>query len=153
MNDPYSAQARTAMEAAPANQVEGYALIEMARRLTVAQENPDDREALLYAVRTNWRLWTILQAELVDPDCPVPVEIRENLLNLSNFVDKRSAELIGKPDPAALSALINVNRQIGAGLLGNAGEGAQDQPAAAPSPDPSAAPIAAPPTMPTDTEV
>lgn len=151
MNDPYSAQARTAMEAAPANQIEGYALIEMARRLTLAQENPDDKEAILFAVRTNWRLWTILQAELVDPNCGVPVEIRENLLSLSNFIDRRSAELIGNPKAEALGVLINVNRQIGAGLLGNAGEGAPDAPAGAPGPaDPPTTPT--PPAMPTDTE-
>jgi len=123
MSNPYAASQQTALNTGAPQNVEAYALIELARRMAVAQTEPSDREAVLHVVRTNWKLWTIIQASLVDPDCTVPTAIRENLLSLSNFVDRRSAELLSKPDAAALTTLININRQIGAGLLGNPGEG------------------------------
>jgi len=125
MTNPYAAQQKAALSTAPAQNSEGWALIEMARRLDEAKQGGQDNlPALLDAVRLNWRLWTIFQAELVEPECQVPREIRENLLNLSNFIDKRSVDMIAKPDLAKVDVLININRQIGAGLLGSAGEDA-----------------------------
>lgn len=124
MTNPYAAGQKTALNAGAPQNVEAYALIEVARRMAAAQSEPFDRDALLHVVRTNWKLWTIIQASLVDPECTVPLAVRENLLSLSNFVDKRSAELIGAPSQEGLTALININRQIGAGLLGNPGEDA-----------------------------
>ncbi len=123
MSNPYAASQQTALNTGAPQNVEAYALIELARRMAAAQGEPVDREAVLHVVRTNWKLWTIIQASLVDPDCTVPTAIRENLLSLSNFVDRRSAELLSNPDASALTTLININRQIGAGLLGNPGEG------------------------------
>jgi flagellar protein FlaF len=119
MSNPYATQQRAALENAPPQAAEGYALIELARRLDEAAKMPEDIATIRDVVRLNWRVWTIFQAELVDPECTTPTQIRENLLSLSNFIDKRSAELIGKPDAAKLPVLININRQIGAGLLGS----------------------------------
>lgn len=119
MNNPYATQQRAALENAPPQAAEGYALIELARRMDEAARMPEDLATIRDVVRLNWRVWTIFQAELVDPDCTTPTQIRENLLSLSNFIDKRSAELIGTPDAAKLPVLININRQIGAGLLGS----------------------------------
>jgi len=119
MSNPYASQQRAALENAPPQAAEGYALIELARRLDDAAKTPEDIETIREVVRLNWRVWTIFQAELVDPACQTPIAIRENLLSLSNFIDKRSAELIATPDAAKLIVLVNVNRQIGAGLLGS----------------------------------
>lgn len=119
MSNPYASQQRTALENAPPQAAEGYALIELARRLDEAAKAPEDIERIREAVRLNWRVWTIFQAELVHPDCQTPNPIRENLISLSNFVDKRSAEIIGVPEASQLTVLININRQIGAGLMGN----------------------------------
>jgi flagellar protein FlaF len=119
MSNPYASQQRAALENAPPQATEGYALIELARRLDAAAQNPEDLAAIRDLVRLNWRVWTIFQAELVDPECQTPQPIRENLLSLSNFIDKRSAELIAAPDAAKLPVLININRQIGAGLMGS----------------------------------
>jgi flagellar protein FlaF len=119
MSNPYASQQRAALENAPPQAAEGYALIELARRLDDAAKIPENLAAIREVVRLNWRVWTIFQAELVDPECQTPRPIRENLLNLSNFIDKRSAELIANPEAAKLPVLININRQIGAGLLGS----------------------------------
>ena len=98
---------------------EGWALIEMARRLDEARKGNDNAEEVLALVRTNWRIWTMFQAALLDPESPVPLQIRENLLSLSNFIDKRSVELIADYSADKVMVLVNINRQIGAGLMGN----------------------------------
>lgn len=120
MSNPYAQQQRNALEHSSPQAAEGWALIEMARRLEEARQQ-DDRAQILTHTRTNWRIWTIIQSELVDPECTVPKEIRENLLSLSNFIDKRSAEIIATPEAEKLAVLVNINRQVGSGLLGNPG--------------------------------
>lgn len=128
MSNPYASQQRSQLENAAPQAAEGWALVETARRLEAVKRNPQDQNAILSAVRVNWRIWTIIQSSLVDPECPLPREIRENLLNLSRFVDRRSAELIASPaDIHKLDVLINIDRQIGAGLLGNPADGEDGQ--------------------------
>jgi flagellar protein FlaF len=46
----------------------------------------------------------------------LPLELRVNLLRLSQFIDKRSFEVMGRPDPSRLKALIDLNRQVAEGL-------------------------------------
>ncbi len=94
---------------------EAWALLEAARELFQARTAPID--VVRGALRRNWRLWTIFQANLLDPDCPVPAELRSNLLGLSNFVDRQTAALLAHPDPARIDVLVNINRQISEGLL------------------------------------
>ncbi len=96
---------------------EGRALLEAAHRMSAAQKGADNPEALRTAARLNWRLWTIFQAEISKPDSPMPAEIRTNMLNLCNFIDKRMVDILADPKPQLLDVLINVNRQIAAGLL------------------------------------
>jgi flagellar protein FlaF len=97
--------------------IEGWALAETALQMSAAQQNPADESALLQAVRLNWRLWTIFQASLFEPDCPLPVDLRDNLLSLSNFVDKHTAAIITDPDPSKLDVLIGINRELASGLM------------------------------------
>jgi flagellar protein FlaF len=89
--------------------------MEAARRMRDAKAAGDDE--LIKAVRLNWRLWTIFQSNLVDPDASIPKPIRENMLSLSNFVDRRSVEILARPEPQLVDALININAQIAGGLM------------------------------------
>ena len=98
-------------------ETEDRALLEAARRMADAQNAPDDTKGLREAARLNWRLWTIFQAELSAPDCPIPAEIRQNMLNLCNFIDKRMVDILAAPKAELLDVLININKQIAAGLL------------------------------------
>jgi flagellar protein FlaF len=91
-----------------------------------------DAAELLAAVRRNWRLWTLFQASLVDVECTVPMPVRGNLLGLANFIDRHTAQLLAKPDPTQVDVLVNINRQIGEGLL--EGMRAAAKPVAAPAP-------------------
>lgn len=107
---------------APGNprQVEAWALTETALRLQSARSG-GDKETILTAVRLNWRLWTLFQAELLDPQCPLPEPIRGNMVALAAFVDKQSLELFSDLDLDKLDVLINVNRQLAMGLHGDTG--------------------------------
>jgi len=73
------------------------------------------------ALRFNQRIWTIFQDEMIREDNPLPVEIRQNILNLSLFIDKRIIEVMREPDPEKLNILIGINLNIAQGLRGSAG--------------------------------
>lgn len=101
-------------------QVEVFALREIAQRLMSAQVNPGDEAGMLQAVRLNWRLWTIFQTSMLDNDCQLPIEIRNNIFSLSNFVDKHTANIIEAPAPSKLDVLIRINHDLADGLSGAA---------------------------------
>jgi flagellar biosynthesis activator protein FlaF len=128
-------------------ELEGWAMIQAAIRLKDASESGDN-ETIMAAVRLNWRMWTIFQAELLDPACEVPMDIRGNLLSLANFIDKHTVAFIADPQPRMLEILISINRDLSAGLFASPPpeeQGAQpDAAASAPIPPPPAAPPGAP---------
>lgn len=102
---------------------EAWALIEAARRMAVASDhaildNIEDRNKVRDAVRLNWRLWTIFQAEMtVDDENAIPDEIRVNMLTLCKFVDQHTIATMQDPSPEKIGTLIEINRNIAAGLL------------------------------------
>src|SRR5579863_7438747 len=114
MASPVKGYARTPAPGNPAR-TEAWALLESAR--LIEETKSQGKDALLAALRRNWRLWTIFQASLIDEACTMPIEPRRNLLRLANFIDRRTAELLANPDPSLADELVNINRQIGEGLL------------------------------------
>jgi flagellar biosynthesis activator protein FlaF len=68
------------------------------------------------ALRFNQLVWSIFQAELAKPENPLPRKLREDLLSLSVFVDKRIFEIMGFPESDRLTILININLNLAAGL-------------------------------------
>lgn len=101
-------------------ETEAWALTEAARRMADAQRR-DSEADLLAAIRLNWRLWTIFQAELSVEECPLPTDMRINMLSLSNFVDKTTVDIIADPQAHKANILISINRNIAAGLFDNPG--------------------------------
>jgi flagellar protein FlaF len=88
----------------------------MLRECQVRWGEDGHRERFDTAVRFNQKVWTFFQAELSTPENPLPREIKENLLNLSIFIDSRLIDILLKPDPELLTAVININLNIAAGL-------------------------------------
>jgi flagellar protein FlaF len=114
MTMPASLYPRIPEQGNPAR-TEAWALLEAARELSQVKPLPlNERRA---ALRRNWRLWTIFQANLLDPACTVPTETRRNLLGLANFIDRQTAKLLANGEPEGIDVLININRQISEGLL------------------------------------
>lgn len=118
------ASARRAYEsgtkAAPSGrELEAAAFFKAARQLEQCGQHwaaPDRDRKLEEALRYNQRLWTFFQGEWMAPDCELPAKLRANLLRLSAFVDRRTFEVMSDPAPASLKALIDINREIAAGL-------------------------------------
>ena len=51
-------------------------------------------------------------------DNPQPLEIRQNIANIAVFVMKQTVDMQLNPDPAKLQSLIDINRNLAAGLSG-----------------------------------
>ena len=101
-------------------EIEASVLNQAALRLKECQDNWDaeDRDQRLEAaLNFNLQIWSILQAELVKADHPLPKPIRQNLLSLSAFIDKRILETLAFPSPEKLTIVIDINRNIAAGLI------------------------------------
>lgn len=128
-----------------ARDVEAWALSEAARRLVDASRNPDDWEAFQAALLLNQRLWTIFQAAISEPDCPMPQDMRTNIAALSLMVDRETMARLADQDVTRLETLININRNVASGLSQKIGAPAAAQPGVAAAPPPGAAPV--PPAM------
>lgn len=102
-----------------ARDTEAQALLEAARRLDAAAGDDGNRDAYRAALRLNWRLWTIIQADVSSEGSPLPDEIRQNILSLSVFIDRHTVKALAEPDPGKLRILIDIDRNIAAGLMAN----------------------------------
>lgn len=76
----------------------------------------DRNEKLNEAVKFNQKVWSFFQAELSDPENPLPKKLREDILNLSLFIDKRLFEILAFPDKDKLNIVIDIDFNIAAGL-------------------------------------
>lgn len=121
-------------------QTEAWALLEAAKRMAMSiVDTSDDAKAVKErrkaSLRLNWRLWTIFQAELVIERPEMPEEIRINMLTLCKFVDKHTVGALVNPTPEAMTILIDINRNIAAGLA-QVPPGAETRPIPAAEPGP-----------------
>ena len=106
-------------ETVPGRETEARVLTEAALKLQACQKNWDSKDCeskLSEALRYNQKIWSIFQAELTREDNPLPEQLQKDLLRLSTFVDKRIFEIIASPSLEKLDAVININRNIAAGL-------------------------------------
>lgn len=103
-------------------ELEAAVLIKAAQKLTLCQNNweaSDWEENLKGALRYNQQVWTVFQTELSNPENPLPKKLKEDLLSLSAFIDKRIFDIMSFPAPEKLNAIININLNIAAGLSGS----------------------------------
>jgi flagellar biosynthesis activator protein FlaF len=68
------------------------------------------------ALRFNRKVWEVLRAGWQDPKCHLPIEVRQNLLNLSIFIAKAELEFRAQPCAERLAGLIQVNETLASGL-------------------------------------
>ncbi len=95
---------------------EAWALGEASRRLALAAKMNDKGEALREALRLNQRLWSIFQAALSEPDCPLPKDVRDNVLALSVMIDRHAMARLADLDGAKIGPILDINRAIAEGL-------------------------------------
>lgn len=119
-----SAQSNTQHKAYAAHQrqdetvreTEAHALLNCASRLELACQPDCNKDDFVAHVQHNQQLWTLFQVALCEPDNALPNDLKTLLLNISRYVDKASFSAIGDGDAGVLKGLININRNIAAGL-------------------------------------
>ncbi|AMN43318.1 flagellar biosynthesis regulator FlaF [Rhodoplanes sp. Z2-YC6860] len=105
-------------------ELEASLLLQAAARLQAVQENWDSdngaRAKLDDALLYNRKLWSVFVGDMADASHPMPRELRQNFLNIGLFVMNHTVTVMSNPQPERLGSLININREIAAGLLGRA---------------------------------
>ena len=99
--------------------VEAAVLTKAALKLKACQDNWSQNghgTSLEAALKYNQRVWCIFQAELENPQNPLPSALKANLFQLIAFIDKRTLGTMADPAPEKLTILININHNIAAGL-------------------------------------
>jgi flagellar protein FlaF len=76
----------------------------------------NNRRDLFEALRFNRKLWNIFLTSVTGEECKLPQELRENIANLGIFVMKQTIATQDQPEPRKLDVLININRELAAGL-------------------------------------
>jgi flagellar protein FlaF len=80
----------------------------------------EDPEALKTALTFNRKLWTIFMTSVTREDSGLPAPVRQNIANLGIYILNETREILLDPvSPARLDAMININRQLAAGLRGS----------------------------------
>jgi flagellar biosynthesis activator protein FlaF len=132
MNNPAQAYARTAQQTLQGRDLEAHVLLKSAARLQGIRDNWDIRQGELEeALLANRKIWTIFVSSMSADDCPLPSDVRSNILNLGMFVFNRTIKLTVEPLPAQLTVLIDINLNIAAGLRGRQADGQGSATAAA----------------------
>jgi flagellar protein FlaF len=82
----------------------------------VADGGLTDRHEIAEAIRYNRKLWTVLATSATHATNPLPDPIKNNVASLGVFILDHSLKLEIQPERERFGVLININRQIAAGL-------------------------------------
>jgi flagellar biosynthesis activator protein FlaF len=122
MTNPAQAYARTAQQTLQGRALEAHVLLKSAARLQAIRDAwPVADKELQDALLANRKIWTVFVTGMTQPDCPLPNLVRSNIVNLGMFVFNRTLEMTGNARPEQLGALIEINRNLAAGLRGDGG--------------------------------
>ncbi len=106
-------------------EIEAHVLTKAALKLRECQdnwENGGSNGMLGEAVRYNQKIWSVFQGEMIDPNNALPVKLREDILTLSRFIDKRCFDVLAFPKREKLDILIRINLNLAAGLRGSSSD-------------------------------
>jgi flagellar protein FlaF len=119
-NSAASAYARVATTTASPRDIEAQTLLKAANKLQDAVNNADPlSDQTMQALMFNRKLWTIFLSEAMrDDNNPQPLEVRQKIANISVFVLSQTAALQMSPQFDHFRPLIEINRNIAAGLAG-----------------------------------
>lgn len=65
----------------------------------------------------NQKLWQLFVEDAKNEQHPLPQEIKNNIASLALFMFKRTLEVMADVQPEKLQAMIEINRNIAAGLM------------------------------------
>ena len=115
------AYARVANTTASPRDIEAKALLMAANKLQAVMTNAEATfEQASEALMFNRKLWSIFLSEAQRDENPHPLDARQNIANLGIFVLSHTAALQISPQRDHFKPLIEINRNIAAGLSGRA---------------------------------
>jgi flagellar biosynthesis activator protein FlaF len=115
------AYARVANVTASPREIEAKALLMAANKLQAVMTNADATyEQTSEALMFNRKLWSIFLSEAQRDENPQPLDVRQNIANIGIFVLSHTAALQISPQRDHFKPLIEINRNIAAGLSGRA---------------------------------
>ena len=100
----------------PAEQ-EAMSLTRAAVFLDQARSNGRDSIRLVEALNNNLEIWVFIRTMAESKNCPLPENVRGNLLQLSNFVAQTTFSQGASISDTSIDCLININLQLSEGLL------------------------------------
>jgi flagellar protein FlaF len=119
MQSAAQAYKSVARQTASPRDLEANLLLQAAARLQSVHDAWDkNRSQLDDALLFNRKLWSVFLSDATDDSNPLPREVRQNVANLGLFVMNHTVSVMSDPRPERLDALININRELAAGLLG-----------------------------------
>lgn len=115
--------AKNAQATGNPRELEAQLLLRAAAKLQAVKDAESQGEQeVVSAIRYNRRLWLVFAGSLGRPENQLPAAIKQNVANLANFVINHSMKLESDKDGALgrVGVLININREIAAGLRATA---------------------------------
>src|SRR5262245_7220717 len=119
MHNAANTYAKNVQSTGNPRELEAQLLMRAASKLQAIQNNTGTSEdEVVSALRYNRRLWLVFSGALGRPENQLPKEIKQNLANLANFIVKHTMTLEASIEkkPESVGVLININREIAAGL-------------------------------------
>lgn len=118
MQNPAQAYGKTAKVVSNPRELEAGLLSKSAQQLQAVKDRWDPAGAAFSnALVYNRKLWSVFAGAVTEDTNPLPREIKQNIANLAVFVLKRTVQVQANPAPEKLDALININREVAAGLF------------------------------------
>lgn len=69
-------------------------------------------------LKYNRQIWMMFyDTALENPNEERPNDLRSNIINLANFIFKREVDILAAPERQKFDVLININKEIAAGLM------------------------------------
>ncbi len=132
-NNPYAKAAGTyskqAKETPDQRELEGQVLLKAANELQRLYDRWDEAQAedIEAILNYNRKLWMVFFDSTIEAPPERPSALNNNIVNLCNYVFKRTLNVLADPAREKLRVLIDINREVAAGLM----QRPQNQPAPA----------------------
>ncbi|MBM3526947.1 MAG: flagellar biosynthesis regulator FlaF [Alphaproteobacteria bacterium] len=121
MQSAAQAYGSVAKQSSSPRELEANLLLQAASRLQSIKDGWDAKKSQLEAALLyNRKLWSVFLSTATSGNNPLPPEIRQNIANIGIFVMNHKLETSFDPKPEKLAPLIQINRELAAGLLGRA---------------------------------
>lgn len=101
-------------------ELEARVLIKSANMMADLQRDWDkaDGDIIEKTLKYNRQIWMLFyDAALENKEGNRPNDLRSNIINLANFIFKRELEILAAPAREKLDVLININKEVAAGLM------------------------------------